>query len=96
MKDLDLFVGAPFADVVPNAQTGHPCAVLPYAFAAPPQAPLQVTGGTAPAAPQPALNAQPICGVITGNLYADDVILSVAHQIQKSSDWHSRRPNIGA
>jgi Asp-tRNA(Asn)/Glu-tRNA(Gln) amidotransferase A subunit family amidase len=42
------------------------------------------------------LDAQPICGVITGNLYADDVILSVAHQIQKSSDWHARRPTIGA
>jgi hypothetical protein len=94
MKDLDLFVGQPFGDIVPNAQTGHPCAVLPYTFGVPPQPAPPVPGGNAP--PQPALNPQPICGVITGNLYADDVILSVAHQIQKSSDWHSRRPNIDA
>jgi Asp-tRNA(Asn)/Glu-tRNA(Gln) amidotransferase A subunit family amidase len=96
MKDLDLFVGQPQADVVPNAQTGHPCAVLPYKFDVPQQPPFQVPGGNAPATPQPVLDAQPICGVITGNLYADDVILSVAHQIQKSSDWHARRPTIGA
>jgi Asp-tRNA(Asn)/Glu-tRNA(Gln) amidotransferase A subunit family amidase len=96
MKDLDLFVGQPFADVVPNAQTGHPCAVLPYAFAVPQQPAFPAPAGSTAATPQPALNPQPICGVITGNLYTDDIILSVAHQIQKSSDWHSRRPNISA
>lgn len=96
MKDLDLFVGQPQVDTAPNAQTGHPCAVLPYKFDVPQQPAFLVPGGNAPAAPQPALDPQPICGVITGNLYTDDIILSVAHQIQKSSDWHSRRPNIGA
>lgn len=30
MNDLDLFVAGPNADVGANAQTGHPCAVLPY------------------------------------------------------------------
>jgi Asp-tRNA(Asn)/Glu-tRNA(Gln) amidotransferase A subunit family amidase len=96
MKDLDLFVGQPLADIVPNAQTGHPCAVLPYAFAVPQQPAFPVPGGNAPVTPQPALNPQPICGVITGNLYSDDIILSVAHQIQKASDWHLRRPNVSA
>ncbi|MBL0172947.1 MAG: amidase [Gemmatimonadaceae bacterium] len=35
MKDLDLFIGGPNADVGPNAQTGHPCAVVPYKFDVP-------------------------------------------------------------
>lgn len=96
MKELDLFVAQPLVDVVPNAQTGHPCAVLPYAFEVPQQPVFPVPGGNAPAPPQPTLNPQPICGVITGNLYADDIILSVAHQIQRSTDWHARRPNISA
>ena len=92
MKDLDMFVGSPQADTGPNAQTGHPCAVLPYKFDVP-----TVGGGGRggnAAATTPALNPQPICGVITGNLYADDLILSVAHLIQKHSDWHSRRPKL--
>jgi hypothetical protein len=32
MKDLDMFIGGVQADTGPNAQTGHPCAVLPYKF----------------------------------------------------------------
>ena len=35
MKDLDMFIGAPTADVAPNAQTGHPCVVVPYKFDVP-------------------------------------------------------------
>ena len=92
MKDLDGFIGGPNADVGPNAQTGHPCAVLPYKFDVP-----QFGFGGARAndsTPAPTYKAQPICGVITGNLYNDDIILSVAHQFQKATDFHARRPAL--
>ena len=90
MKDLDLFIGAPNADVGPNAQTGHPCAVLPYKFEVP-----QFGGGGGANAPTPApvYKPQPICAVITGNLYNDDLILSVAHQFQQATDFHARHPS---
>jgi Asp-tRNA(Asn)/Glu-tRNA(Gln) amidotransferase A subunit family amidase len=93
MRDLDLFIGAPNADIAPNAQTGHPCVVLPYRFDVPAQPP---QGGqrAADAPPPPALNAQPICAVITGNLFADDLILSVAHRFQAVTDHHLRRPAL--
>jgi Asp-tRNA(Asn)/Glu-tRNA(Gln) amidotransferase A subunit family amidase len=92
MQDLDAFIGAPNADVAPNAQTGHPCAVLPYKFDVP-----QFGGGgrANDSTPAPTYKPQPICAVITGNLYHDDIILSVAHQFQKSTDFHSRRPSLG-
>ena len=93
MKDLDLFIGGPFADVAPNAQTGHPCVVLPYKF----DVPVVQQGqrpATTPAPPPPELKPQPICCVITGALYNDDTILSVAHQFQSHTDIHLRRPSI--
>ncbi len=90
MKDLDLFIGGPQADVAPNAQTGHPCVVVPYKM----DVPAQQTGGGAQAAPRLDLKAQPICGVVTGALYNDDVILSVAHQFQTHTDIHTRRPAL--
>jgi hypothetical protein len=92
MKDLDGFIGAPNADVGPNAQTGHPCVVLPYKFDVP-----QFGGGGRgnDSTPTPTYKPQPICAVITGNLYNDDVILSVAYQFQKSTDFHTRRPSFG-
>jgi hypothetical protein len=95
MKELDLFIGAPNADVGNNAQTGHPCAVLPYAFDVPGSGRPQ-GGANAPqnAPAQPPLNPQPICGVITGALYNDDRILSVAHRFQESTDFHTRRPTV--
>lgn len=93
MKDLDLFIGGPNADVAPNAQTGHPCAVLPYKFDVP-----QFGGGggrgNADGAAPPTYKPQPICGVITGALFQDDKILSVAHQFQKATDFHTRRPAL--
>ncbi|MCC6244882.1 MAG: amidase [Gemmatimonadaceae bacterium] len=93
MKDLDLFIGGPNADVGPNAQTGHPCAVLPYKFDVP-----QFGGGggrgNADATAAPTYKPQPICGVITGALFQDDKILSVAHQFQKATDFHTRRPTL--
>ena len=51
--------------------------------------------GEAPAQPQTppvTYNAQPICAVICGNLYNDDKILSVAHQFQMKTEWHTKRP----
>ena len=47
-----------------------------------------------PPAPQAPFNPQPICAQICGNLYNDDLILSVAHQFQAHTDFHSRRPKI--
>ena len=96
MKDLDGFIGAPQADVAPNAQTGHPCAVLPYKFDVPSfGGPGGPGGANANNAPPPTYQPQPICAVITGNLYNDDIILSVAHQFQKATDFHRRKPSLG-
>ena len=99
MKDLDMFIGAPYADIAPNAQTGHPCVVVPYKFDVPaPQAGAggRVAGAAAPepAAPVAPLNPQPICAVITGALYNDDRILSVAHQFQTHNDAYSKHPSL--
>ncbi len=95
MKDLDMFIASPQADVGPNAQTGHPCVVVPYKFDVPQQ---QGGGGRgAGAAPTPAapeLNAQPICATIVGALYNDDKILAVAHLFQKNTDFHQKRPTV--
>jgi Asp-tRNA(Asn)/Glu-tRNA(Gln) amidotransferase A subunit family amidase len=37
---------------------------------------------------------QPITTTLVGALFADDVILSVAHKYQVSTDWHLRRPEL--
>jgi len=93
MKDLDMFIGAPSADVAPNAQTGHPCVVFPYAFDVPPA---RAPGPRAPVdqGPPPVLGPQPVCATIVGALYADDLILAVAHRFQSVTDFHARRPNL--
>jgi hypothetical protein len=100
MKDLDMFIGAPTADVGANAQTGHPCVVLPYKFDVPQQGGGGGGGGgggaNQPQQPRLDLKAQPICAVIVGGLYNDDRILSVAHQFQSSTDIHLRRPQLPA
>jgi Asp-tRNA(Asn)/Glu-tRNA(Gln) amidotransferase A subunit family amidase len=93
MKELDLFIAAPSADVAANAQTGHPCAVVPYAFDVPASG--GPGGGGGGATPQPPLNKQPLCATLIGNLYRDDTILSVAHQFQQATDVHTRRPTLG-
>ncbi len=96
MKDIDMFIGGPNADVGANSSTGHPCAVVQYKF----DVPAQGGGGrggaapAAPAAPAPELKPQPICAVIVGQLYNDDKILSVAHQFQINTDIHTKRPSI--
>lgn len=91
MKDLDLFIGGPQADVGANAQTGHPCVVVPYKFDVP-----QQQGGGRGGATQPPLEPkpQPICAVIVGNLFADDIILSLAHQLQAHTDVHLKHPEL--
>ena len=105
LKDLDMYVpagaGAGQWDIGLHAQTGHPCAVVPYKFEAPPAG--RGGGGgrggadTAAARPTvepPAGNPQPICAVLAGNLYNDDKILSVAHQYQVHTEWHLKHPSL--
>jgi hypothetical protein len=92
MKDLDMFIASPSADVGVNSQTGHPCAVVQYKFDVPAQGGGGGRGG--PAQPPLDLKAQPICATIIGNLYNDDKILSVAHQFQVNTDIHLKRPSV--
>lgn len=99
LKDTDLYIGA--ADTGVHGQTGHPVVVVPIAFGV--RRTGQGGGGggerpdsaaAAPAAPAAPLNPQPLCTQIAGNLYTDDVILSVAHKYQASTGWHRERPQI--
>ena len=104
LKDLDMYVPAGANagqwDIGLHAQTGHPCAVVPYKFEAP--APGRggfgrAGGDTASgrgAAEAPVGNPQPICAVLAGNLYNDDKILSVAHQYQVHTPWHLKHPTL--
>lgn len=100
MRDLDMFIAAPAADVAANAQTGHPCVVVPYTFAVPStrgvggRAPAPAPASATPAAPEPPLAPQPICGTIVGALYQDDLILGVAHRFQEQHDSHLKRPAL--
>jgi hypothetical protein len=96
MKDLDMFIGNPNADVGANALTGHPCAVVPYKFDVPQQGGGGRGGAAAqpPAQPAPELKPQPICGVIVGALFNDDKILSVAHQLQVHGDVYLKHPAL--
>ncbi len=66
-------------------------------------APVQVRGASQPSGrrsaagdqpPEPELNPQPICGQIIGNLYNDDLILSVAHQFQAHDDTVNHHPAL--
>jgi hypothetical protein len=36
----------------------------------------------------------PTCAVLAGNLFNEDLILSVAHQFQINTDFHKHRPTI--
>jgi hypothetical protein len=98
LKDFDMYVPGTQGgfDVGLHAQTGHPCAVVPYKFE--PQPAGRGGRGGAPAdstQPPVTYNPQPICAVVAGNLYNDDKILSVAHQYQIHTDWHTKHPKIG-
>lgn len=101
LENTDAYIGA--ADTGVHAQTGHPVAVVQMAFGvrAGGQGGRGGGGGrggdstAAPAAPPPAQNPQPICTQIAGNLYNDDIVLSIAHKFQSSTDFHTHRPQIG-
>jgi hypothetical protein len=102
LKDTDLYVGA--SDTNVHAATGHPAVVVPIGFGI-------RTGGrggggggrggrgvdstAAPAPPPVPLNPQPICAQIAGNLYLDDLIVSVAHKYQVNTTWHLEHPKLG-
>jgi Asp-tRNA(Asn)/Glu-tRNA(Gln) amidotransferase A subunit family amidase len=102
MKDWDMYVQPenPNDDVQLHAQTGHPCVVVPYKFEAP-TAPVGgavmgpgvdragVLGG-----PGVHYNPKPICAVLAGSLFGEDKIVSVAHQFQLHTDWHTRHPAL--
>jgi hypothetical protein len=97
-KDLDMYVQPETGggDVGMHAQTGHPCAVVPYKFEAP--------TGPVPGAvewrpdrdPTPITDykPKPICAVLAGGLFNDDMILSVAHKFQVNTDWHLKHPAL--
>jgi hypothetical protein len=103
LENIDLYVGA--ADTGTHAQTGHPVAVVQMAFG------IRAAGGrggggrggrggdstavAAPQTPQVPPNPQPICTQIAGNLYNDDIILSVAHKYQINTTWHLQHPTLG-
>ena len=106
LADIDLYIGA--ADTGTHAQTGHPVVVVQMAFGIRPAGQGRGGGGggarggrggdstaAVPAAPPAQLNPQPICTQIAGNLYNDDIILSVAHKYQVNTAWHLERPKLG-
>jgi Asp-tRNA(Asn)/Glu-tRNA(Gln) amidotransferase A subunit family amidase len=101
LKDFDMYVPSETnGDVGLHSQTGHPCAVVPYKFEAP-KTPVNgavmgpgvdsagVAGGAGVQ-----YKPKPICAVLAGNLFNDDKILSVAHQFQIHTDWHTRHPSL--
>jgi len=94
LKDLDMYIPGPTGgyDVGLHAQTGHPCAVVPYKFE--PQPAGRGGRGADTTAPPVTYNPQPICAVLAGNLYNDDKILSVAHQYQTHTAWHLKHPTL--
>src|SRR5262249_28914793 len=96
LKDLDMYVpGGGGGDVGLHAQTGHPCAVVPYKFESPPSGRGGGGRGGADSTAAPiTYNPQPLCTVLAGNLYNDDLILSVAHQYQTHTTWHLKHPAI--
>ena len=94
LKDFDMYVPGQGNDIGLHAQTGHPCAVLPYKFESPPAGRGGRGAAAADTTPPVQYNPQPICTVIAGNLYQDDRILSVAHQYQMHTEWHTRHPAL--
>ncbi len=80
MRGFDLFVSGSGQVGLTN-QTGHPAAVVPYDF-----------GVRNPDDERP--TTMPLTTTLIGRLFADDVILGVAHAFQKGTDWHLRRPTL--
>ena len=96
LKDYDMYVpSAAGWDVGLHAQTGHPCAVVQYKFE--PRVGTAPGGGGRGAAPPSAadtFNTMPTCAVLAGNLFNDDLILSVAHAFQVNTDFHTHHPTL--
>jgi len=80
MEGLDMFVSGS-GDVGLTNTTGHPAVVLPYGF-----------GVRNPGEDSP--TEMPLTTTLIGNLFADDMLLSVAHAFQASTDWHRRHPRL--
>ena len=80
MEGFDMFVTGSGETGLTN-ETGHPAAVLPYAF------------GDSNTEDEYD-HEQPICTTIIGDLFADDKILSVAHAYQSVTNWHQRHPDL--
>jgi Asp-tRNA(Asn)/Glu-tRNA(Gln) amidotransferase A subunit family amidase len=78
LADFDIFVGGLNA----SNQTGHPAVVLPYTFGSTTNQQGEVS------------HEQPRTVTIFGHVFADDLVLNVAHAYQIKHDWHQRRPNI--
>jgi Asp-tRNA(Asn)/Glu-tRNA(Gln) amidotransferase A subunit family amidase len=78
LQGLDIFVGGLNA----SNQTGHPAVVLPYTF------------GSTTNQQGVVSHEQPRTVTIFGHVFADDVVLNVAHAYQIKHDWHLRRPTI--
>jgi Asp-tRNA(Asn)/Glu-tRNA(Gln) amidotransferase A subunit family amidase len=101
LKDFDMYVPSETnGDVGLHSQTGHPCVVVPYKFEAPTtpvngavMGPGVDSAGVA-GGPGIQYKPKPICAVLAGNLFNDDKILSVAHQFQIHTDWHTRHPSL--
>ena len=86
-------------DIAVHALTGHPAAVVPYRFASPGSVPRprqrsDSTIGDASAEPALPANPQPICAIIAGNLYHDDMLLSVAAEIQRQLHLPASHPQV--
>jgi len=79
LKDFDVMVGGLNAS---NA-TGHPAVVVPYTF------------GTATNAEGVVSPEQPRTVTLFGHVFADDLVMNVAHAYQVRHDWHLRRPKLG-
>ena len=93
MKDLDLFIGS--SGRRHRARTRRPDIRAPWCRTSSTCRRSRIADtrdSTTP--PPPPLNPQPICGVITGALYNDDVILSVAHKFQVHNDVVNRHPKL--
>jgi Asp-tRNA(Asn)/Glu-tRNA(Gln) amidotransferase A subunit family amidase len=101
LADVDMYVpreSAPRSwDIAVHALTGHPAAVIPYKVASPGSVPSRTqrsdsTSDRTSPEPRVPANAQPICAIIAGNLYHDDVLLSAAHQVERQINLPRSHP----
>lgn len=53
-----------------------------------------LTGNPSVVVPYTADDQQPRCLTLIGRLFADDVVLSIAHAYQSATEWHKEHPEI--